>query len=154
MKPGGGVVFTFERSCRTDSMVMALFENMGTVMGPPHSLICAVGSGETTKGDKINLLLNAFSILSLIRLLSSVSPCHSQNAFEPPIRLAFVAASLCPFALRKKSPDTWLHPPCIQQYRSVCLRKKLVLSGVLRIRDRPPFLSPLPLEPLRSPKPP
>ena len=127
---------------------------MGAVMGTPHSLICGVGSGETTEGDKINLLLNAFSILLLIRLSSSVSPRHLQNEFEHPMRLAFVAASLCLFALRGQSLDTLLHPPCIQQYRSVCLRTKLALSGVLRMRDLPPFHSPLPPEPLRSPKPP
>ena len=149
-----GVVFIIGRWLRKDSMVMALFLNMGAVMGTPHSLICVVGSGETMEGDKIILLLYAFSTSSLIRLSSSISPRHSQNSFESPMQLAFVAASLYPFALHEQSPDTWSHPPCVQQYRSVCLRTKLALSGVLRIQDVPPFLSPLPLEPLRLPEPP
>ena len=147
-KPGGGVVFTIGRCLRKDSIAMAPFLDMGAVMGTQYSLICGVSSGETTEGDKINLLLSAFVSLSLIRLSSSVSPRHSQNEFEPPMQLAFVAASLFPFALRKQLLDAWLHPPCVQQYRSVCLRTKLALSGVLRIQDLPPFLSPLPLEPL------
>ena len=84
---------------------MAPFLDMGKVMGTQHSLICGVGSGETTKVDKVNLLFNEFSSFSLISLSSSVSPRHSKNAFEPPMRLAFVTVSLCPFALREQLLD-------------------------------------------------
>ena len=131
---------------------MVNFSYIDEVVGTQYFLIYGAGSGETTEVDKINLLLNAFANLSLISLSSSVSPRHSQNAFDAPMRLFFVAASLCPFSLREQSLDTWLHPPCVQQYRSICLRKKLALSGVLRMRDLPPFLSPLPPKPLRSPE--
>ena len=133
-------------------MAMATFSDTDEVVGTQYFLIYGAGSGETTELDKINWLLNAFANLSLISLLSSISVCHSQNAFNPPMRLAFDATSLCPFALREQLLDTWLYPPCVQQYRSVCLRKKLALSVVLRMRDLPPFLSPLPPKPLQSPE--
>ena len=93
---------------------MVNFSDIDEVVGTQKILINGAASGETTEVDKINLLLNAFANLSLISLSSSVSPHHSQNAFDPTMQLYFVAASLCPFALRKQSLDTWLRPSCVQ----------------------------------------
>ena len=146
--------FTIGRWLPKSSIEMAHFLDMGKLMGTQHSLICGVGSGETTEVDKIIFLLNAFASSSLISLSSSVFPRHSQNSFEPPMHLAFVAASLCLFALREQSLDAWLPPLCVQQYRPDYLQTKLVIFRVLRMWYLPPFLSPFLTEPLGSPKPP
>ena len=95
------------------SIAMVPFSDIDEVVGTQYFSICGAGLGETTEVDKIILLLNTFANLSLISLLSSVSPRHLHNPFDPPVRLAFFAASLCPFALREQPLDTWLHPSCV-----------------------------------------
>ena len=64
---------------------MVPFSDINEIVGTQYFLTCGAGSGMTTEVDKINLFLNAFPNLLLISVSSSVSPRHSQNAFDPPI---------------------------------------------------------------------
>ena len=115
----------------------------------PWLILVLIGGDETAEGNKSNLLLNTSFILCTIVLLS-VSPRQSshnwQRALDPPMRFVLVAASLCPRAFFLQSLEQWLHPPCVQQYESIKRRRKLALSGVLRVRPRLPSASPEPAE--------
>ena len=71
-------------------------------VGTQYCEICGVGSSEITEVDNINLFL---ANLLMISISSFVSPRHSQSSFDPPMRLALVALSLYPFALREKYLD-------------------------------------------------
>ena len=83
-------------------------------VGIQYCEICGVGSSETTEVDNINLFL---ANLLMISTSSFVSPRHSQNSFDPPMRLALVALSLCPFAFARKIFGQMITPavcPAIQ----------------------------------------
>ena len=82
----------------------------------------------------------------MLLLCSTRSPLHVlvevQYALEPPMRFTMVEFFWCPGALALHVPETWLHPPCVQHYLLVALRRKLALSGVFLGIIFPPRLFP------------